>query len=436
MVHSTSVRVFLVLTAVLDLECEQSDIVAAYLNALVPAGQKVYVKQPTGFADGTKRVCLLNKALYGLRREPALVYDTITPELRKLGFEPFGSDLCCFRNKDTGVMLLIYVDDLLIAAATKAAIAVVKQHLAGIYELKDLGEVRAFLGLNITRDRTNRVIYINQEDYIHKILAKYGKTGLSPSKTPWPAGATTPKQWEPVDAIEARGYLSETASLNYLAVHTRPDITYTISRLSEAQSNPSREHCDVLKHLWRYIAGTTRLGLTVGGQEYTKVEDLSLHAYGDASFGDDLLTRASTGGHVVFLAGCPIIWKSKKQTIVTISTTEAEFINLTPTAQSLLWVAQICEDAGVRQKKPLLIHTDSQDARLAVLNPLESARTRGIDIRYKWVIHKVQQEELSLQLVKTTEMKADGLTKALKRLQHAAFVKQLGLAQPPTKQRN
>ncbi len=112
---------------------------------------------------------------------------------------------------------------------------------------------------------------------------------------------------------------------------------------------------------------------------------------------------------------------------MTISTTEAEFINLTPTAHSLLWIAQICKDAGFDQPRPLLMHTDSQNARLTVLNPLEAAKTRGIDIRYKWIIYKVKEWHIALHLVKTTKMKVDGLTKPFKKHAHDVFVAQLGL---------
>ena len=116
----------------------------------------------------------------------------------------------------------------------------------------------------------------------------------------------------------------------------------------------------------------------------------------------------------VFLTGCPIVWKSEKQTIVTISTTEAEFINLTPATLSLKWVAQMCADAGYPQPIPLLVHTDSQNTRLAILNPLQTARIRHIDIRYKWINQEVAKGGIILEFVGTVAMKADGLMKSLR----------------------
>ena len=132
--------------------------------------------------------------------------------------------------------------------------------------------------------------------------------------------------------------------MNFAATITRLDIQYTTNRLAEANKGLTKEHIAVLKHLWRYMAGTKSLGFRTDGRQY--ISNLHLYTYGDASFADDLLTRVSIEGHMVFLAGCLIIWKSRKQTIVTISTTEAEFINLTPTALSIKWIAQICAEAG------------------------------------------------------------------------------------------
>ena len=113
-----------------------------------------------------------------------------------------------------------------------------------------------------------------------------------------------------------------------------------MNRLTEGNKGLSKEHLIVLKNLWRYIAETAQLALVIG-EDYI-LEDLDLYKYRDANFADDLITRVSTGGHVTFLAGYPMTWKSKKQTIVTLSTTEAEFINLTPTIKSAQWKAQIC----------------------------------------------------------------------------------------------
>jgi hypothetical protein len=212
-----------------------------------------------------------------------------------------------------------------------------------------------------------------------------------------------------------------------LATGTRPEITYTVSKLCEANSGPSDEHLTLMKHLARYIKYTATLSICLGG----KLPDpkLNLHAYADAAFADNILTRHSTGGYVIFYGGGPVLWKSRKQSIVTLSSTEAEFINLTPTGLAVKWIKQILKEAECPQDQPSIIFTDSANAQKVVLNPLNSARTRNIDVRYKWIIQEVEQKVFNLEHIAGTEMVADGLTKPLGREGHAKFVKLLGLVE-------
>ncbi|KAL2016242.1 hypothetical protein VTK56DRAFT_4018 [Thermocarpiscus australiensis] len=427
-VHASSVRIFFNLVATLGLKCYQSDIVGAHLHANIPDGVEVYVQQPTGFTDGTDKVCLLRKALYGLQRSALWWYNTLVPELKKLGFEPLTKDGCVFKHAEKGALLLLYVDDLNLAAATTEDIATVEEALGNIFELKRLGETKTFLGYNIVRDCDNNTIYLHQERYVNKTLERFGKANLNPVRCPWPPKFTLPKTWEVVDAA-TKAYQEECGSLNYLAVCTRPDISYTIMRIGEVNAGPSQAHLDLLQHLWRYVVGTKSLGLRCGGKH--NINNLQLRAFGDASFATDLLTRTSVGGHVVMIGGCPVVWKSKKQALVTLSTTEAEFIKLTPTALSLLWVANVLKEAGYEQPMPLILFTDSANARSTCLSPLNTARTYHIDVRYKWVIQRLAMGQFHLEHVCTDRMVADGLTKGLSRIKHEQFVRLLGLSVPP-----
>ena len=169
--------------------------------------------------------------------------------------------------------------------------------------------------------------------------------------------------------------------------------------------------------------------MVLGGK--FSINDLGLHAYADAAFADDLATRFSTAGHIVYLAGAPVFWKSKRQTLVTLSSTKAEFINLTPTALSIIWIASMLGEAGYPQPYPSLMFTDSANARTVALNPRNPARTRHIDVKYKWVIQQVEQGKITVQHVPSEDMVADGLTKPLRKEKHLIFVRQLGLGPSP-----
>jgi hypothetical protein len=431
-VHSTSVKVFLAIVAVQDLECQQYDFKVAFLNADLPENTDIYVEQPHGFCGEEGKVCRVLKALYGLRMSPLWWFETITPILRKLGFTAFNADLCMFRNEKTGALVILYVDDMLVAAPTMAEIHNIRDQIRVHFELKDLGEARKFLGFTIYRDRENHRIYLSQEDYARAMIKRFDWEDLNAVATPWPSGFNLPKEWSrdqnPTGKTE---YLSKTGSLNWYSMGTRPDITYTVNRLAEANSGASEEHCQLMKHLARYITGTVKFAITFGG--HLPIDRLGLYCYADAAFADDLRTRYSTGGYVVFLAGGPVFWKSKKQGLVVTSSTEAEFCNLTPATKALQWIAGLLKEHQMDQGKALLLFTDSKNARYAVLNPLNTARTRAIDVRYKYVVDVAKRGDIEVIHVAGEDMVADGLTKPLEKVKQANFVRLLGLTEIPVK---
>ena len=133
------------------------------------------------------------------------------------------------------------------------------------------------------------------------------------------------------------------------------------------------------------------------------MDNLDLKAYCDAAFADELVSQYSTAGHIVFVAGGPIYWISKKQTLVTsLSTTEAEFINLTPWLLSYCnWIKSLLQELGYLNQGRKLIFTDSANAQALAINPFERQRTRHIDIRFKWIIDKVKKQEFHLEHVGT-----------------------------------
>lgn len=425
-VNSVSVKTFFALVAVEDLECHQFDFKTAFLNASIPDDVEYYVQPPPGLDKPSGFVCKLKKALYGLRQSPLYWFLTIKPVMEHLGFESLRSDLCLFRHKKTGALVVLYVDDLLVAARTMGIINAICDQLRGVYDLKEIGEVQRFLGFDVIRDRANRKFYISQASYIKTLLQKVDMWDCNPVTTPWPNKLELPTTWEPI-AWATKGYIKKTGSLNWVSTGTRPDIAYTVSRLCEANSGPSQAHLDLMTHLWRYLRGSYDYALVFGGKGLGP-KDLVPHVFADASWADCMPSRHSTGGHIVFVAGGPVHWKTKKQTFVALSTTEAEFANLTPAGQSAIWVANILNECGYPQEAPKVIYTDSMNAYLTVLNPHNAARTRCLDIRYKWVIEQAQRGRFKVEHISGADMPADGLTKPLARKRHGIFVRLLGIA--------
>ena len=421
--NSASVKLFFTLVAINDYECYQYDVVTAFLNAPCK-GDPIYIEQPHGFTDGTTRVCRLNRALYGLRKAPLWWFETICEALKQHGFEPMTSDMCLFKNDRLSALLLLYVDDVLVGASDLHKIRKIEEILAFHYELKEFGEVQEFLGISIVRNRQKKQVFLHQKGFTERILERFGYSDLSAAATPWNAHFQLPIEWEKLPEGSAL-YSQQTGSTNYLSCHTRPDITFISNKLAGGNSGPSPTHWKALQHLFRYLVGTKDLGILLGGQ-YT-MDNLDLKAYCDAAFADELVSRYSTAGHVVFVAGGPIYWISKKQTLVTLSTTEAEFINLTPTGCSLIWIKSLLQELGYLNQGPKLIFTDSANALAIAMNPFERQRTRHIDIRFKWIIDRVKKQEFRLQHVGTEFQVADGFTKGLSKDKHRGFVRQLNM---------
>ncbi len=261
----TTIKVFLCISATQNHIIWQYDFCTAFLNSKILRGTFVYVRQPHGLRQVSGKVCLLLKALYGLRKAGIYWLQTLVPVMKEIGFEVFRPDFCLFINKKTGALVVLYVDDMLVSASTMEAITETRVELEKRFKLKDLGEAKSFLGFDIKRDRENYRIYLSQERYVRNILDQYGYTDCNGVASPWPTSLELPKVWDP-DKVTQPEYIKKTGKLNYLAVGTRCDITYTVSRLCEANNGPSAAHLQLLAHLFRYLKKTVRLSLAFGGK--------------------------------------------------------------------------------------------------------------------------------------------------------------------------
>ncbi|MBE3046501.1 hypothetical protein IMZ48_29025 [Candidatus Bathyarchaeota archaeon] len=252
---------------------------------------------------------------------------------------------CLLQRGD--VLILIYVNDYAIAAPTQAEIDTTREQLREACDLKNIGTIEGYLGFEIVRDRANRKLWLHQRKYVNSILERFGYENVSPVGTPAPSNFTQPYPLPDLNATEevTKLYQQQCGSVNWLAGGSRPDIAFVISKLSEANHAPSKEHIKLIKNLFRYLKGTAGYGILYQGdpRDLLPAYDLlspgvlnyGLHAASDAAHADNA-SRVSTGGYVVFVGRGPVMWKSKKQPFVALSTAEAEFINLTPTGQALL----------------------------------------------------------------------------------------------------
>ena len=406
----TTLRTLLSLAAEQNMEIRQIDVKTAFLNGYLE--EEIYMEQPPGFVEGgSDLVCKLNRSLYGLKQAPRAWYARLTEEVSKLGFTPSNADPALFTLVDNRitVYLLAYVDDCLICAPEGNTVVLdrIIAALQSVFDIKDLGEVNTFLGIDIVRDRINRTLAINQSRYIADLLAKYNMLEARPRSIP--LCASTPMRRgsdysHPLDKSQFN-YSELIGSLLYLSVCTRPDISYAVGALARFMAAPTNEHWNAALGILRYLCGTREYSLNFGGNP-------GLVGYCDSDYAGSIDTRRSTTGYTFKLGDGVISWCSKLQPTVATSTCEAEYIAAAAATKEALWLRKLLSDFGINAS-PVLIYSDNQGALSIIKNPVTSARSKHIDIAHHFVRERAARREVEFKYCATTMQVADILTKPL-----------------------
>ncbi|CAI5944490.1 unnamed protein product [Closterium sp. NIES-64] len=264
----TTLRVLLHIAAQRDYELHSLDFSTAFLQGSLH--EEIWLRRPPGFTGtfppGTQ--WSLRRPVYGLRQAPREWHDTLRTTLAALGFAPSTADPSLFLRTDTSLppfYILVYVDDLVFATADTAGLAYVKSELLKRHTCTDLGELRSYLGLQITRDRARRTITLTQSHMVQQVLQRFGFTYSSPQATPLPTRhslSALPSD----ESVESSGpYAELVGCLMYLMTCTRPDLAYPLSILARyvAPGRHRPEHMAAAKRVLRYLCSTSGMGLVL-----------------------------------------------------------------------------------------------------------------------------------------------------------------------------
>ncbi|KAG8486697.1 hypothetical protein CXB51_020179 [Gossypium anomalum] len=346
-VKHSSIRAFLGIMAMHDLELEQLDVKTAFLHGELE--EDIYMQQPEGFT------------------------------------KYFDSCVYFKKNNDGSfVYLLLYVDDMLIAVKDKGEIRKVKAQLSEEFEMKDLGPAKKILGMEILRDRKTSKLYLSQKGYIEKVLCRFNMQSAKPISTPLAthfrlSSALSPQSDNEIEYMSHVPYFSAVGSLMYAMVCSHPDLSYAVSAIS------------------RYMFGRTEDGVV---------------GYVDADFAGDLDRRRSLTGYVFTIGGCAISWKATLQTIVALSTTEAEYIAITEACKEAIWLkglfSELNEDLQIST-----VFCDSQSAIFLTKDQIFHERTKHIDVRYHFVHDIIARGDIVVSKISTHENPVDMMTTSL-----------------------
>ncbi|KAI3816887.1 hypothetical protein L1987_10672 [Smallanthus sonchifolius] len=386
-----AIRMFLAYAAYMDFTVHQMDVKSAFLYSKVQ--EEVYVKQPPGFIDPNfpDRVYKLDKALYGLHQAPRAWYETLSKHLLKNGFTRGAIDQTLFKRKDEKdtIMVQIYVDDIIFGSTNPRLCKEFEEVMRSKFEMSSMGEMKFFLGLQV--DQSESGILIHQEKYVKEILTKFKMADSHPVKTLVEVRhCLTPD----VDgeSVDQHLYRSMIGSLMYLTA-SRPDIMFAVCLCARFQANPKLSHLSAVKH---------------------------------SDYGGCNLDRKSTSGGCQFLGNRLVSWQCKKQSTVSQSTAEAEYIAAALCCSQVRWIHHQMLDYGITfHETPILCYNTAVPQ--ITKNPVQHSKTKHNEIKHHFIRDCVEKKHIQIVEVKTNKQTADIFTKTFDSTRFAQLVEMLGM---------
>ena len=315
-------------------------------------------------------------------------------------------------------ILIVYIDDIILTGNYEDELTRMKKSLAREFEIKDLGPLKYFLGMEVAQSRKG--IFISQRKYVLDLLKEIGMLGCKPADTPMNSTKKIGTE-ENSAPVEKGRYQRLVGRLIYLS-HTRPDIGFSLSVVSQFMNNPTEEHMEAVNRILRYLKMTPGKGLL-----YKKNDKRTIEVFLDADWAGDLTDRRSTSGYCSYVWGNLVTWRSKKQPVVLMSSAEVEFRVVALGICEGIWIQRLLKELGVTHKDPIMMFCDNQATISITKNPIHHAQTKHIEIDRHFISEKIKDSIVQLVYVPTKTQKADILTKALPRTSFEELSHKLGM---------
>ena len=332
----------------------------------------------------------------------------------------------------------MYVDDLVIAGTDIDIINKVKRELSARYKMKDLQVVSHLLGCEIRRNRLTGRLTMRQRQYIKDIIARFfADEVLLSISTPADPSIILTKEMCPsspadIAFMKKIKYREAVGSLLWLALGTRPDICYAVTQVAKFNENPGPQHWEAVKRIFRYLActldyaieyspvtpslGTSNLGPSVFHSPSLKDPSVvTPTGYVDSDHARDVDTRRSVTGYIFFLADGPIVWQSRQQTSVALSSMEAEYMSACAATQEAMWLRMVLTELGGVLDRPITLFEDNQACIYLSQNPNDHQKSKHIDRQYHYVREQSIAGTITLTKIPTSGNCSDLLTKPLQK---------------------
>ncbi len=425
-VRPESVRLMIALASAKNMILHQMDVETAFLNGCLE--EDIYMRQPEGFekAGSENLVCRLKKSIYGLKQSPRCWNVTLDSYLQEIGFKQSKYDPCIYTSE--GVILAVYVDDIILASESDEQMKNVKKLISSKFTVKDMGRLAYFLGVSVDQESKSHV-WVGQPAYTQKVLERFNMDASNSVATPADNSTKLIKNDGSMECVDQKLYQSAVGSLLYLSMWSRPDITYAVHHVAKFSSQPTKEHWTAVKRIMRYLQGTINYGLcyTKGGSVDGEIGNIL--GYSDADWAGDVNDRKSTSGYLFQVCNGTVSWRSKKQTCVALSTAEAEYMALSSAAQEAVWLRNLSADLKNDKIMPVVIYEDNQAAICITKNPQFHGRAKHFDIKFHFIREQVEKGQVVLKYCPSKKMLADILTKGLDKEQFITLRSMMGVQQ-------
>jgi hypothetical protein len=409
----TSIRTIIALAVKMKWKLHQMNVKTAFLNGVIE--EEVYIEKPQEFEveDMKSHVCKLKKALYRFKQARRDWYGMIDSFLTSLGFIKSKADSNLYFKvmNDKPVILLLYVDDLFLTGE-EMIITECKKRIASEFEMKDLGLMHYFLGLEVWKNLER--IFLNQRKYAVEILKRFDMLECKSMNT-----SMETKLKLLVDTsselIDATLYRQIIGSLMYLT-NTRPNICFAVNTLSQFLVKPRHVHLVAAKHVMRYLKGTLDCCLNYDGDH-----DFTLSGYTDSDWAGSVSDRKSTSGCCFSLGSAMISWHNRKQSNIALSTAEAEYIVVCSANCEAIWLHKLLTGLFDPEIEATTILCDNKSCIKMTENLVFHDKSKHIEIKYHYICDMVQRGAIKLQYISTDEQVVDVLTKPLSRVKFEHF---------------
>ncbi|KAK3036184.1 hypothetical protein RJ639_030254 [Escallonia herrerae] len=314
-------------------------------------------------------------------------------------------------------ILIVYVDDIIITGDDRGELDTLKLYLAGEFELKDLGALRCFLGMEVARSKSG--ITVSQRKYVLDLLRDTGMLGCRPAETPMEPNAKL--DIEGGKDVDREQYQRLVGKLIYLS-HTRPDIAFAVSVIRQFMHSLKKKHLNAVYGVLRYLKGTPGKGLF-----FKRGNDRMVEIYTDADSAGSSVDRRSTSGYCTYVWGNLVTWRSKKQPVVARSSAEAEFWALARGICEGIWLRRLLSVLKIIKSWPMKLYCDNKAAVNIAQNPVHNDRTKHVEVDHHFIKEKIDDGSVYLMHVPTREQTADVLTKSLHKPSFENLVSKLGM---------